>query len=220
MRVSLATAVVVLTLCVPVPHASAAEDSSAGDAPQTRARPLYVTLFAGDFNADPDRSRLAPSGGGYGWGLGGGYFLNPYLSLDGEFLWFRRDYRRVSDTVRPGTANNDVRVLSLGLLASVRVGRSFSRWRPFVSGGVGWFDTELFTTDPDSGLFTDAGDPAAESSTGYQLSAGVSCRLRHRSRLELGWRRLFLEADFGPYSNGSTELGGDFLYLALRGGGF
>lgn len=219
MRVSFAAAALALLLCVPAPPASAAEDASPADAAQDRAHPLYATLFFGDFKADPDRSRLAPSGGGYGWGLGGGYHLNRYLSLEGEFLWFRREYRRVSDTVLPGTANNDVRVLSLGLLANLRVGRSISRWRPFVSGGLGWFDTELLTTDPESGLFTDAGDPAAQSSTGYQLSAGVSYRLRRRSRLELGWRRLFLAADFGPYSNGDTELGGDFLYLAFRGGG-
>ena len=212
--------VVVLLLSVTASHASEEVDPSPDQTAGKPDKPLYASLLLGDFNAKPDRDRLTRSGGGYGWGLAGGYFLNRHLSLEGEFVWFRREYERVADDVIPGTADNRSRVLSLGLLANAKFSHRFSRWRPFVSGGVGWFDTELFTTDPDSGLFTDAGDPSSESSVGYQLSAGVSFRLRQRSHLELGWRRLFLEADFGPYSNGKTELGGDLLYLAFRGGGY
>jgi len=208
-----------LLLAAPAPHAEEAADPPPAEATAGRDKPLQVSLLIGDFTAKPDRSRLTRSGGGYGWGLGGGYFVTRQLSLEGELLWFRREYERVAGEVIPGTADNRSRVLSLGLLASARFSHRFSRWRPFVSGGVGWFDSELFTTDPESGLFTDVGDPPSEGSAAYQFSVGASFRLRRQSHLELGWRRLFLEADFGPYSNGEADLGGDLLYLAFRGGG-
>lgn len=199
--------------------ASEGTEPPTDESPGRPDRPLYASLFLGDFNAKPDGDRLTRSSGGYGWGLSGGYFLKRHLSLEGEFLWFRREYERVADDVIPGTADNRSRVLSLGLMANLRCSRRFSRWRPFISGGLGWFDSELFTTDPDSGLFTDVGDPPSRSSAAFQLSAGASFHLRGRTHLEIGWRRLFLDADFGPYSNGETELGGDLLYLAVRGGG-
>jgi len=212
--------VAALMLSASVSSAAEGVDSSSAEAASKPDKPLHAWLLIGDFTATPDGSRLRRSDGGYGWGLGGGYFLNQHLSLEGEFLWFRREYERVADDVIPGTADNRSRALSLGLLANARFSHRFSRWRPFVSAGVGWFDSELLTTDPESGLFTDVGDPSSESSAGYQFSVGASFRLRRRSHVELGWRRLFLEADFGPYSNGETELGGDLLYLAFRGGGY
>ena len=58
--------------------------------------------------------RLVREGGGYGWGLTGGYFFNPHFALEGEFMWFRRDYVRVSDTVLPGTADDRQRYLVAG----------------------------------------------------------------------------------------------------------
>ena len=219
MRIYRAALITALVTAAVVSPAAEAVESPAAESAATPDKPLYASLILGDFNARPDRIGLTRTGGGYGWGLSGGYFLNQHISLEGEFLWFRREYERVADEVIPGTADNRSRVLSLGLLANARFSRRLSRWRPFVSAGVGWFDSELFTTDPDSGLFTDVGDPSSESSAGYQLSAGASFRLRGRTHLEIGWRRLFLEADFGPYSNGETKLGGDLLYLALRGGG-
>jgi opacity protein-like surface antigen len=197
-------------------HAAGKPDSQPERKPDDS---FYFSFFGGGFNATEGQDRLRQEGGAYGWGLTAGYFVKDQLSFEGEFLWFRRDYERVSDTVIPGTANNDVRVLTLGLALNAKVSHRFSRWRPFGGGGVVYYDTELLTTHQESGLFTDAGQPSSERSAGFQVFAGVSAHVRKRFYLELGWGRVFLEEDFGPYSNGNADLGGDWFFLAFRGGG-
>ncbi|UCF67482.1 MAG: outer membrane beta-barrel protein, partial [Acidobacteriota bacterium] len=128
-------------------------------------------MFAADFSANENPNQFRPDGGGYGWGVSAGRYLGDHLSLEAEFLWARRDGERISDSVLPGTANNNVRIISMGLSLHAKLHQRFTGWQPFVGGGVGLFDSELFTTDPDSGLFTAVGGPSSETSTGYQLTA-------------------------------------------------
>jgi opacity protein-like surface antigen len=180
----------------------------------------YLYLLGSYVSPTGSKAEMEASGDGYGWGLGGGYFVSEALSVEGELLWFRREYRRVSDEVLPGTANNDLRALSLGLSVNARLSKRWSRWRPFLGAGLSYYGTDLFVTDPDSGLFTDTGAPPSQSDTGWQVMAGVDIHLKGRMHLEVGWRRLSLEQDFGVFSGGPAEMGGDWIFIALRGGGY
>ena len=134
-------------------------------------------------------------------------------------MFLRSEYERVSDTVLPGTANNNQRMLTLGLSVLARAQHRMGRWRPFAAAGAGIFSIEPFITDPESGLFTTEGAPSSESSTGYQLVAGIGTRVRNRWYFEVGWKKLILQEDFGLYSNGEVDLGGSLLYISFRGGG-
>jgi opacity protein-like surface antigen len=176
-------------------------------------------LFLGGFRAEDNSGQLRREGDAYGWGLSGGYFVHRYLSLEGEFLWFRRDYERVSDTVIPGTADNRQRYLTIGVSALAKASRRFNRWRPFFGVGAGYFSTEPYVTQPGSGLFDTLGAPSSANSVGYQITAGVTAKVRKRFHLEAGWKTIFLNEDFGIYSNGEVDLGGHMVYLAARGGG-
>ena len=187
---------------------------------ETLQKPLTFSLFLGDFEADDNPGRLQQEGSGYGWGLTGGYFLNQHLSVEGEFLFFRREYQLVSDSVLPGTANNNQRYLTLSLSALAKASHRFGRWRPFVGVGAGYYDTDLFVTDPESGLFTTDGAPASVNSIGYQFSLGVSVLVRKSLQLEAGWKTIVVDEDFGAHSNGKVDLGGNLIYLAVRGGGY
>jgi opacity protein-like surface antigen len=140
--------------------------------------------------------------------------------VEGEFLFFRREYQLVSDSVLPGTANNNQRYLTLSLSALAKASHRFGRWRPFVGVGAGYYDTDLFVTDPESGLFTTDGAPASVNSIGYEFSLGVSVLVRKSLQLEAGWKTIVLEGDFGTHSNGKVDLGGNLIYLAIRGGGY
>lgn len=202
-----------------LPHDALAADPVDLEDQTARSSPLHVTAFIGGFSADDNSGQLRREGSGYGWGLTAGYSFNTHIALEGEFLWFRREYERVSDTVIPGTADNDQRILTLGVSALAKVGHSFGRWRPFIGVGAGVFDTEPFVTDPESGKFTTNGAPSSESSVGYQFEVGVAAKLRNRFHVELGWKTLLLEEDFGIYSNGEADLGGSLFYIAARGGG-
>ena len=155
MRLSLVSIVALSLVSVLPLNVLAKEPNKEGGEPEVRPHPVYFSLFLGDFRADDNPGRLVREGGGYGWGLTGGYFFNPHFALEGEFMWFRRDYVRVSDTVLPGTADNRQRYLTLSLSALAKVSHRFGRWRPFLGVGAGYFDTEPYVTHPESGGFRD-----------------------------------------------------------------
>jgi opacity protein-like surface antigen len=186
---------------------------------EPRPHPATFALFLGGLRADDNSGQLLRDGDAYGWGLSGGYFVHRYLSLEGEFLWFRRDYERVSDTVIPGTADNKQRYLTIGLSALAKASRRFNRWRPFVGVGAGYYSTEPYVTQPVSGLFGTRGAPSSASSVGYQITVGVTAKVRKHFHLEAGWKAILLSEEFGIYSNGEVNLGGNMIYLAARGGG-
>jgi opacity protein-like surface antigen len=206
-------------ILVPGPAAKAAEPVEKDVDVKRPSRP-YLYLLGSHVKASDTTEQLDACGAGYGWGLGAGYFISELLSVEGELLWFRREYRRVSEEALPGTANNDLRALSLGVSVNARLSKGYARWRPFIGAGISYYGTDLLVTDPESGLFTDSGGPPSQSDTGWQVMVGVGIRLKSRMHLEVGWRRLSLEQDFGVFSGGPAEMGGDWLFIALRGGGY
>jgi hypothetical protein len=220
MRLPLVSIVALALVSVLPLNVLAEEPNEEAGEPEVRPRPLVFSLFLGDFRADDNPGQLVREGDGYGWGLTGGYFFNPHFSLEGEFMWFRRDYVRVSDTVLPGTADNRQRYLTLSMSALAKASRRFGRWRPFLGVGAGYFDIAPYVTQPESGLFDPTGAPSSEGSPGYQVVVGVAARVRKRFHLEVGWKNIFLDANFGTYSNGEVDLGGSMIYIAVREGGF
>lgn len=211
-----ATLALLMLLGPPARSDEPAEGESTAKAPSR----LYLHLLGSYFKASGSTDQLEAMGRGYGWGVGGGYFLSELLAVEGELLWVRREYRRVSDETLPETANNDLRALSLGFSVNARLSKRYARWRPFVGVGISYWGTDLLVTDPESGLFTDSGAPPSRSDAGWQAMAGVGIHLKGRAHLEVGWSRLSLEQDFGVFSGGPAEMGGDWFFVILRGGGF
>ena len=220
MRPSLFSIVALAVVSVLPLNVLAEEPNEEAGEPEVRPRPMYFSVFLGDLRADDNPGQLVRDGDGYGWGLTGGYFFNQHFALEGEFMWFRRDYVRVSDTVLPGTADNRQRYLTLSLSALAKASHRFGRWRPFIGVGAGYFDTEPYVTHPEGGGFDTAGAPSSEGSLGYQVVIGVAANVRKRFHLEAGWKSIFLDENFGTYSNGEVNLGGSMIYIAARGGGF
>jgi opacity protein-like surface antigen len=211
--------VLVFAFLVALPQLALAADPDEDAEKEVRRSPFFFSLLLGDFNADDSPGQLRGGGDGYGWGLTAGYFFNRYFSVEGEFQFLRRDCERVSESVIPGTADNDQRYLTLGLSALAKGSRRFGRWRPFAGVGAGYFDTELWVTDPESGKFTRDGAPSSEGAIGYQIVLGVGVTIRKQFQLEAGWKTIVLDGDFGPYTNGNVDLGGGLIYIAARGGG-
>lgn len=183
--------------------------------------PFYLALSVGSLQTTPDKNTLEGKGGANGWGFYGGYFLHPNFSLEGEFLWLRRDYERLHGSPSlPNAADNRIRVLSTSLFVNARYQHDFGRVRVFAGAGIGYDSAELYISDPSSGLFTTEGGPDDSSNTVTQQMAGIIIPVTLRGKVEIGWKRLKMEYDFGVYSGGENEFGGDYLYLAYRGGGF
>jgi len=185
------------------------------------SHPFYLALSIGSLQTTPDKNTLQGKSGANGWGFHGGYFLHPNFSLEGEFLWLRRDYERLhSSPSLPNAADNRIRVLSTSLFVNARYQYDFGKVRVFAGAGIGHGSAEPFISDPNSGLFTTDGAPSNSSNTVTQQMAGIIIPVTLRGKVEIGWKRLKMEHDFGVYSGGENEFGGDYLYLAYRGGGF
>jgi len=183
--------------------------------------PFYLALSTGSLETTPNKNTLSVKGGGYGWGIYGGYFIHPNFSFEGEFLWMRRDYERLhSSPSLPNAADNRIRVLSTNLFVNARYQHDFGTVRAFVGAGIGYGSAELYISDPGSGLFTTDGGPGVSRNTVTQQMAGIIIPVTMRGKVEIGWRRLKMEYDFGVYSGGENEFGGKYLYLGYRGGGF
>ena len=185
----------VLSLLAGLPRAVCAAEDDAAAGTGNQYKPLTGSVFLADFNADDNPGQLQREGGGYGWGLTAGYFFSRHISVEGEFLFLRREYELVSDSVLPGTADNNQRYLTVSLSALAKASHRFGRWRPFVAVGAGYFETEPYVSDPDSGLFTTDGAPASVGSTGYQFSLGVSLKVSKSSQLEAGWKTIVLDGE-------------------------
>ena len=182
------------------------------------AERLTVALNGGAFRPASNSGQLDYDTRAYTWGLSAGYVFNEHVSADAEFLWFTGDYTRVG-AVLPNTTGNDVRILSLGFGANLRLSYPFQHCTPFVVLGLGNYSVDLLTVRPgDSGFSAD--HPAeSDRGLGQSLGVGVGIPVASNTWVDLTWRRLRFDADFGVYSSGSVEAGGDFIGLSLRWGG-
>ena len=222
----LATRAGLALLLVVVPAIAAAEGAASDDpAPPGRRAAvaalferLYVSLNAASFDPVGNAGKLHFDGRAYGWGATVGYALNPHVGIDAEFLWATSDHERLGAII-PGTTSNDVRIGTLGLNLNLRLSYPLGRWTPFVTLGAGQYSTDLMTKRPGDSGFTTEGPPSCSNDAGYLIGIGIAFQLREKSWLDLSWRRLDLDADFGGYSSGRIDAGGDLITLSLRYGG-
>ncbi len=179
----------------------------------TKKPAIYGSLFLGMFKAAGESGKLKSDGVGYGYGLSLGYLFTPHLGMDGEFCYFKADYQRDDPTVLPGIADNDVEVASVALTANVRYARLFDRWRVALALGGGFIDSDLYAKEASSGGKSAV---AGDNTLGYQVHLGIGYLFENTGQLELGFRRIVAEQDFGAYSHGAVDIGGDFYSVAFR----
>ena len=176
---------------------------------------LYGSVHVGMFKPIGTDDKMDAVGTGYAWGLSLGYRITHWLGLEGEFLYFQGDYERISGMLLPRTATNAINVASVDISLGARATYPVWRLSPFVGGGIGLFDSDLYTKDASTGLFENS---AGGQTGGWHAVAGIAFPMMKQWRAELGWRWIFLSQDFGIHSNGEVHLGGNMLCLAVRGG--
>jgi hypothetical protein len=186
-------------------------------------RPFASGLYAGVSGLflwpTPDEALLESRGRHDGYGLFVGYRVLERLSLNGEYLWLGRDYRRVQEApALPNARDNRTRVLTMAFLANARLHQPVGPVSLEVGAGVGWGSSSFFIQAPDGGGFTTDGGPGDEGGRITQLLVALATRVPVVGGLEVGWRRIWLSHDFGVFSGGDTSFGAHALYLAVRAG--
>lgn len=176
---------------------------------------LYGSIIAAMFSGVGTDATMEATGTGYAWGLSLGCRPLRHLGLEAEFLYFAGDFERISDSVLPGTADNDIHMASVALSMLLRASYPVWKLRPFVGGGVGFVDSDLYTTDASSGLFENS---AGGQAPGWQAFAGIGLPVEKRWHVDIGWRRIHLSQDFGISSDVEVKVGGNMLCVTISGG--
>ncbi len=151
---------------------------------------------------------------GYAWGLSLGYGLNRYLSLSGEFLYSEAGYDRTAVNPLPKLVSTEMEVATVGVSLHVRGTYPVWAFQPFLGAGIGYADSDLYAKDAVSTAFENrAGDQALA----WQTYAGIGIQTMRGWYLDIGWRLLRIRQDFGSYTNGVCDAGGNMVFVALRG---
>ena len=176
---------------------------------------LYGSVIAAIFSGGDTDATMEATGNGYAWGLSFGYRPIRHLGLEAEFLYFEGDYEKTSDSVLPGAADNDVNMASVALSMLLRASYPVWKLRPFVGGGVGFVDSDLYTKNASSGLFENV---AGGQAPGWRAFAGVGLPVQKGWHVDIGWRWIHVSQDFGLSSDVDVNVGGNMLSVAISGG--
>lgn len=158
-------------------------------------------------------------GGPSEWGIGMGKYLNDMFSIDATFEFWGERYERKNGPILPGTQNNVIQAGGIGLSTTAVYNYTTGPLHSYAGLGVGYFDTGLLVTDPDSGLLTAINAPSDKWLPGYHISLGFDYRLVDNHKLGLEIKHRVLKADFGSYTNGEVDLGGTWLLIVYRASG-
>ncbi|WP_317929052.1 outer membrane beta-barrel protein [Halioxenophilus sp. WMMB6] len=179
----------------------------------------YLSLSATDFEAADNSGQMDVSDNRYGYGANFGWVFNRYLALDTGLMWFSADYER-NGAVIPGTTNNNLRINTYGIDLNLRLSYPLKRFTTFLSAGRGYYNSDMWTVRPGDRGFTLEGPPSSESGAGSSFGLGIGIPLGNKSWLDFSWRYLKLDLNFGEYSQGRIDAGGDLFSITFRAGGF
>lgn len=182
---------------------------------------LYYSRISTDKIDGQLKNRSSPTNPGYGLALG--YYVTPYVSIEGEYLSYFGQYMSTSGIAPPGNFGEKVELGVEGISLIAKYSSPLGRYHPFIGCGVGLYDADFALENYDEpGYFSeyDFTTVAEDNSImGYQLLTGVGINIKGRHKLEVGYRKIFLEADFGQYSGGRINIGGDMIWLGYKFGG-
>ena len=117
----------------------------------------------------------------------------------------------------PAGARNDAHINVDGIFLGVRLFYPLWKLDPYVGGGVGYYASEVsnlgalahFVLPPD---FSKRHD----NRIGTHYLVGIEVPLSETARLVVEYRKLMLDANFGPEFGGKTKVGGNMTIVALR----
>lgn len=144
----------------------------------------------------------------YAFGVGGAMRLAEYTLLDFELPFYGQKF-----DVPPTLASTDdlVSVKTRGIAFALRQVAPLGPLDVFMGLGAGWYESALTARRS-----ADEDEEFVDTGPGYQVSAGINLVLDRQFAVGLEARRLWLDADFGPATQGLADIGGRQVLLTLR----
>ena len=177
----------------------------------------YFYMSGGSFSPDGNSQLRNPSGQ-YGLALGFGSRFSPNVAWEIEFL---NSLQRVDTpfSVQPAfltTTEGRADIDTYGLAGNVRFIYPLGRFEPYLGGGIGFYRTTLEVQQAFLG-FLSSEIEKSDNGVGLQLLAGMEYHFGEKGNsVGLQYRKLKLDASFGPEVQGKVNVGGDFIFLTFR----
>jgi opacity protein-like surface antigen len=178
-------------------------------------------LHVGVTSMQPERDRqLAHQDGHVGLTAGVNWRRSRHLALELSLLETGQQAQmpRVerSGSAPPGS-RQDAHINFDGLALGIRLICPIGKLEPYVGAGAGYYVAEI----SEFGSFSHLVLPSQlakrqDNDVGTHYMVGVDYALSEATALELEYRRLNLEASFGPEFGGPTRIGGGIVTIAFR----
>lgn len=174
--------------------------------------PWYEGWLAGGridaMDATTTSGRLTGQQSRYAFAVGGAMRLAEYTLLDFELPFYGQKF-----DVPPSLVSTDdlVSVKTRGVAFALRQVAPLGPLEVFMGLGAGWYESALTARRS-----TDEDEELLDTGPGYQVSAGINLVLDRQFAVGLEARRLWLDADFGPATQGLADIGGRQVMLTLR----
>lgn len=121
-----------------------------------------------------------------------------------------------SGTAPPGSRQR-AHINASGIAAGAKLIYPLGRLEPYVGAGFGYYVCDISSYGTLGHLFLPSDFAKRhDSGVGTHYMAGVDLALSDATALELEYRRLDLEASFGPEFGGPTRIGGAIVMVAFR----
>lgn len=188
-----------------------------GEEPGFPRTSLHVGV--GSMQPEPDR-QLTHQDGHVGFAAGVNWRRSRHLALELSLLESGQQAQmpRVerSGTAPPGS-RQDAHINVDGLALGIKLIYPIGKLEPYVGAGAGYYVAEI----SEFGTFSHLVLPSQfakrqDNAVGTHYMVGVGYALSEATALELEYRRLNLEASFGPEFGGPTRIGGGVATVAFR----
>jgi opacity protein-like surface antigen len=175
----------------------------------------YLRFAAGSFSTERSTA-LEHQGGRYGFAVGIGGRRSANFAWEFEFLQTEQRADTPPGLISSGLFFGTARkadISTFGFAGNVRLIYPLGGFEPYVGAGLGYFRTEL--TAMQSVLGFPGEVRRSDSGLGTQWLAGLQYRSATRYLWGLQFRKLDLEAQFGPDVPGRAKIGGTLRMLYL-----
>jgi opacity protein-like surface antigen len=192
--------------------ANAVEETSAEMPAPATVLPGDFIFYLGDFRADDNTHDLQNPDSDFSIGIGAYSSFLPYLDFGVDMQFTFSDYDTPNLPSDPFTVIYDEMSLStLGLAGVIRARYDTDYSRVFVGAGAGLYFSRLAVYASTFGF--PGTHEERDNNLGFFYNAGLMLKLTPEQLLGVEYRKLMLEAGFGPVTQDDADIGGEFALL-------
>ena len=176
-------------------------------------------LYGGLGGVDPERNpQLANPSGQLALALGLGYRQSRYLAWEAELAHHSQRVDTPTNLQGPFffvNVSGRTELFTTGAAASARLIYPGGRFEPYVGGGLGLYRSTLRVP---AEVFGISGSTFEKNDTelGLHVLAGADYHFGQRASVGLQYRKVQVDADFGPEIAGTVKAGAELLLAQFR----